>query len=81
MAAHSSILAWRILWTEEPGGATVHRLAKSQTPLATKQVAACETWHQKRALLSWTIVSNLSSVDLNSFHNFKSLEDDNREQN
>ena len=20
MAAHSSILAWRILWTEEPGG-------------------------------------------------------------
>ena len=21
MAAHASILAWRILWTEEPGGA------------------------------------------------------------
>ena len=20
MAAHSSVLAWRILWTEEPGG-------------------------------------------------------------
>ena len=24
MTAHSSILAWRIPWTEEPGGATVH---------------------------------------------------------
>ena len=30
MATHSSILAWRIPWTEEPGGATVHGVAKSQ---------------------------------------------------
>ena len=28
MATHSSILAWGIPWTEEPGGATVHRVAK-----------------------------------------------------
>ena len=28
MATHSSILAWRIPWTEEPGG---HGVAKSQT--------------------------------------------------
>ena len=34
MATHSSILAWRIPWTEEPGGLTVHH--KSQTQLATK---------------------------------------------
>ena len=27
MATHSSILAWRIPWTEEPGGATVHRVS------------------------------------------------------
>ena len=33
MATHSSILAWRIPWTEEPGGATVHRVTKSQTLL------------------------------------------------
>ena len=32
-ATHSSILAWRIPWTEEPGGTTVHRVEKSQTPL------------------------------------------------
>ena len=24
---HSNILAWEIPWTEEPGGATVHRVA------------------------------------------------------
>ena len=29
MAAHSSILAWRIPWTEETGG-LVHGVAKSQ---------------------------------------------------
>ena len=32
-AAHSSILDWRIPGTEEPGGTTVHRVAKSQTHL------------------------------------------------
>ena len=30
-ATHSSILAWRIPWTEEPGGAIARRGAKSQT--------------------------------------------------
>ena len=35
MATHSSILAWRIPWTEEPGGLhTVHEVSqKSQTQL------------------------------------------------
>ena len=28
MATHSSILAGRIPWTEEPGGATVHGVTK-----------------------------------------------------
>ena len=30
MAPHSSTLAWKIPWTEEPGGA-VHGVAKSRT--------------------------------------------------
>ena len=34
MAIHSSILAWKIPWTEEPGRATVHGVAKSQTWLS-----------------------------------------------
>ena len=33
MATHSSILAWKIPWTEESGGATVHGVAMSQTQL------------------------------------------------
>ena len=34
METHSSILAWRIPWTEEPVGATVHRVANSRTRLS-----------------------------------------------
>ena len=34
MAPHSSILAWKIPWTEEPGGATVHGVPKSRTWLS-----------------------------------------------
>ena len=38
MATHSSILAWRIPWTEEPGRlqrSTVHGVAKSQSEKST----------------------------------------------
>ena len=31
MATHSSIFAWEIPWPEEPGGATVHGMAKPDT--------------------------------------------------
>ena len=35
MATHSSTLAWRISWTEEPGGLyIVHGVAKSPTQLS-----------------------------------------------
>ena len=34
MATHSSILAWKIPWTEEPGRARVHGVAKSWTQLS-----------------------------------------------
>ena len=33
MATHSSILAWRIPWTEEPGRLQPMGVTKSQTPL------------------------------------------------
>ena len=37
MATHSSILAWRIPWTEEPGGLhTVHGVARVEHGLVTK---------------------------------------------
>ena len=31
MATHSTLLAWRIPWTEEPGCATAHGIAESNT--------------------------------------------------
>ena len=34
MAIHSSTLAWKIPWTEEPDKATVHGVAKSRTRLS-----------------------------------------------
>ena len=35
MAPHSSILAWNVPWTEEPGGLQSMGSQKSQTRLAT----------------------------------------------
>ena len=37
MAAHSSILAWEILWTEEPGGPQSMRLQRVRHNLVAKQ--------------------------------------------
>ena len=37
MAAHSNILAWRIPWTEEPGGLQSMGLQKVERNLVTKQ--------------------------------------------
>ena len=34
MAPHSSTLAWKIPWTEEPGGLQSLGVAKSRTPLS-----------------------------------------------
>ena len=43
MATHSSIFAWEIPWTEEPGGATVREMAKSDT---TEQPNDNNEYHQ-----------------------------------
>ena len=37
MATHSSILVWRVPWTEEPGG---HRVAESDTTEVTQHACA-----------------------------------------
>ena len=37
MATHSSILAWRIPWTEKPGGLQCMGLQRVRQDLATKQ--------------------------------------------
>ena len=41
MATHSSILAWRIQWTKEPGGwATVRGVSKSWTRLSNTALSS-----------------------------------------
>ena len=40
MTTHLSILAWRIPWTEEPGG-LVYRITKSRTQLKQLSTHAC----------------------------------------
>ena len=57
MATHSSILAWRTLWTEEPGGLPsmgLHRVRHDWSDLACmhaleKEMATCSS------ILAWKI--------------------------
>ena len=59
MATYSSILAYRIPWTEEPGGASVHGVAKNQTWL--------RHWACRPALVSKvTLVSCNLNIKLNT---------------
>ena len=41
METHSSILAWRIPWTEEPGRVQIHRVTKSRTQLKGLSTHTC----------------------------------------
>ena len=47
MATHSSILAWRIPWTEEPGRLPTDRVAKSWTPLRQLSMHAQQYYIQR----------------------------------
>ena len=51
MATHSSTLAWKIPWTEEPGGlwrATVQGIAKNWTQLSVHTHTHTHTHKRKR---------------------------------
>ena len=47
MATHSSTLAWKMPWTEEPGWPTVHGVPKSRTRLSdfTQDEMRGVPWH------------------------------------
>ena len=49
MATHSSILAWEIPWTEEPGGLQSMGLQRVQHSLATEQACLILIYHEKEA--------------------------------
>ena len=55
MATHSSILAWRIPWTEEPGGLQSTGSQRVHHDLAQNKAQSCDLWkmvHQSSWLLS-----------------------------
>ena len=62
MAAHSSILAWRIPWTEEPEGATVHGVTESWTWLKWLSTHAHMITTSKRILIISFIKNNLMTI-------------------
>ena len=45
MATHSSILAWRIPWTEEPGGPQGHK--ELDTPEVTQHAHRCRSIYKE----------------------------------
>ena len=53
MAAHSSVLAWRIPWTEEPGGL---QSMGSQSQTQLKRLST----HAHTYVMLWTKLSELS---------------------
>ena len=58
MAAHSSILAWRILWTEEPGGLLSmgsHRVGHDCSDLACMHALEKEMATHS-SILAWRIL-------------------------
>ena len=68
MATHSSTLAWKIPWMEEPGGLhTVHGVAKSWTRLSNFTFTLCYHALEKEmathsSVLAWRIPGTGSLV-------------------
>ena len=51
MATHSSILGWRIPWTEEPGGLQSMGLQRDMTERLMSTTTKARRWTQKMYLL------------------------------
>ena len=65
----SSILAWRIPWTEEPGGLQSMGLQRFKHYLATKQQAGNGRVHTSLYLVfmpNWQNISNLKNLNINA---------------
>ena len=64
MATHSSILAWKIPWTEEPGRLAVHGIAESDT---TERL----DFHKKNLGRAFFGDSSEPNLDIESFLEYK----------
>ena len=65
MATHSSILAWRIPWTEEPGGLQSMESQKSRTRLSDQTTATFFFYrYKKKATLTHSAITTLEIKSL-----------------
>ena len=53
MATHSSILPWKIPWTEEPGGLQSMGLQESDTTKATEHACGNLGWRARGSEPGW----------------------------
>ena len=64
MTTHSSILAWSIPWTEEPG---VHGVTENRTQLSARShhaAGSLTTGNEGRCTVSWSLQGDLASLSL-----------------
>ena len=71
MATHSSILAWRIPWIEEPGGLKSIEVSKSWT---SQRVELSKSWTSQRVELSKSSSQDLSTLAQYTKHTLKFAE-------
>ena len=64
MATHSSIFAWEIPWTEEPGGLQSMGLQRVGHHGVTKQQQIVMKWLHFSPVISFVLISTLSDVDI-----------------
>ena len=76
MATHSSILAWKIPWTEEPGGLQFMGLQRTTEQLSTPAFFMVQISHMYMttgktiALTIWTFVNEVMSLLFNTLSRF-----------
>ena len=61
MATHSSTLAWKIPWTEEPSRLQIHEVAKSRTQL--NDFTFTFHFHAKHVLWNWVFRAAVSCTN------------------
>ena len=71
MATHASILAWRILWTEESGGLLPMRLQRVRQDRVTNTLTFLPPWCDIKRF--WKDTTVFSSLPKFPFHNYKAF--------
>ena len=72
MATHSSIFAWRIPWTEEPGRFIVHSVTKSWTQLKWLSMHTHRQACIRHSVITWSVKEKWFNHVISAFYNLSS---------